>query len=123
MSNIPIIGQTPVTPELTKEQEDMLAKMAEEHPPVEEPGNQVTTAFIIAIGLDGAVIATHDLRAPFYPQRPATTDDMYAASAVVQKDILAMETAARTQQQMLAAGRAMQAQAQEAQIRQRLNIG
>lgn len=129
--SIPILGQTPRTSDtnglhtedLTPEQREALAKMAEENPPAEEEiGTPVTTAFLVAVGLDGAVIATSDLTQKFIPRRGATPDDIYGAVAVVQKDLTVMETAQRTQQQMMMVGQAMQRQAQEAQIRASLKI-
>jgi hypothetical protein len=104
MPDIPILGQTPArsngdalhTDDLTDEQRAALAKMAEENPPSEdEIGTPVTTAF---------------------------PDDIYGAVAVVQKDLTVMETAQRTQQQMMAVGQAMQRQAQEAQLRASLKL-
>jgi hypothetical protein len=125
--DIPILGQTSADDtlhtDLTPEQEAALAKMAEENPPTdEETGTAVTTAFLVAIGLDGAVVATSDLTAKFVPRRGATPDDIYGAAAVVQKDLTVMETAQRTQQQMMMVGQAMQKQAQEAQIRSSLRL-
>lgn len=128
--SVPILGQnTPKradtlhTDDLTPEQREALAKMADEHPPGEdEIGIPVTTAFLVAIGLDGAVVATADLTQKFVPRRGATGDDIYGAAAVVQKDLQVAETAQRTQQQMMAVGQAMQRQAQEAQLRASLKI-
>jgi hypothetical protein len=128
--SIPILGQTPAKPAdalhtegLTPEQREALAKMADEHPPGEdEVGTPVTTAFLVAVGLDGAVVATADLTQQFVPRRGATPDDIYGAVAVVQKDLTVMETAQRTQQQMMMVGQAMQRQAQEAQLRASLKI-
>lgn len=128
--SIPILGQTPSkndnalhTNDLTPEQREALAKMADDNPPGEdEIGTPVTTAFIVAIGLDGAVVATSDLTQQFVPRRGATPDDIYGAVAVVQKDLTVMETAQRTQQQMMMVGQAMQRQAQEAQLRASLKL-
>jgi hypothetical protein len=129
--SIPIIGQnTPTAPAetlhtLTPEQEEALARMAEDNPPTDDeidPGIPVTTAFLVVIGTDGAVVSTHDLSADFRPQRQATPDDMFGACAVVQKDIQVMETAQRTQMQMLQMGQAMQAKAEESAIRHRLQL-
>jgi hypothetical protein len=128
--SIPILGQTPSsdssalhTDDLTPEQREALAKMADEHPPAEdEIGTPVTTAFLVAVGLDGAVVATSDLTQKFVPRRGATPDDIYGAVAVVQKDLTVMETAQRTQQQMMMVGQAMQRQAQEAQLRASLKL-
>lgn len=129
MSSIPILGQNTAatdtlhTDDLTPEQREALAKMADENPPADdETGTPVTTAFLVVIGLDGAVMATSDLTQQFVPRRGATPDDMYSASAVVQKDIAAMETASRTQQAIMMVGQAMAAQQQEAALRQRLKI-
>lgn len=136
MPEIPIIGQTtsrpkhdaPLHTDLTAEQKAALAKMAEDNPPTDEEIDErqpVTTAYVVVISEDGAVIATHDLTIldTVRPERQATPDDMYGASAVVQKDIMAMETANRTQQSMMQIGAAMQAQAQEAAIRRNLKLG
>lgn len=126
--SVPIIGQTDSTAplhtdDLTPEQREALAKMAEENPPSEEEiGVPVTTAFIIAVGLDGAVVATADLTQQFVPSRGATPDDMYGAASVVLKDLQSIDAAQRTQQAMLMMGQAMQQQAQEAALRQRLKI-
>jgi hypothetical protein len=129
MPDIPILGQTssaaqPLnTGDLTPEQRAALAKMAEENPPAEdEVGTPVTTAFIVAIGLDGAVVATSDLTQQYVPRRGATPDDIYGAASVVLKDLQVMETAQRTQQAMMMMGQAMQQQAQEAALRQRLKL-
>jgi hypothetical protein len=128
MPDVPILGQTSSTPslntdDLTPEQREALAKMAEENPPAEdEVGTSVTTAFLVAIGLDGAVVATSDLTQQFVPRRGATPDDIYGASSVVLKDLQVMETAQRTQQAMMMMGQAMQQQAQEAALRQRLKL-
>ncbi len=127
MPDIPILGQTSGTlhtDELTTEQRERLAKMAEESGVdlTASEGRKVATAFIVIIGEDGAVEAhsnialAHDL----VLTRGATPDDIYGASAVVQKDITSMETAHRTRQAMMMMGAAMQHQAQEAAIRQRL---
>jgi hypothetical protein len=129
--SIPILGQTPSTTstdalhtdDLTPEQREALAKMADENPPGEdEIGTPCTTAFLVAVGLDGAVIATADLTQQFVPRRGATTDDIYGAVAVVQKDLTVMERSQRTQQQMMMMGQAMQRQAQEAQLRASLKL-
>jgi hypothetical protein len=126
MSDIPILGQTPAplnTDDLTPEQREALAKMAEENPPAEdEVGTPVTTAFIVAVGLDGAVIATADLTEKYVPRRGATPDDIYGAASVVLKDLQSMETAQRTQQAMMMMGQAMQRQAEEARLRASLKI-
>jgi hypothetical protein len=127
MPDIPILGQTNDKPlhtdDLTPEQRERLAKMAEENPPdIAIEGQKVTTAFLVIIGEDGAIEAdanlarTHDI----VLSRGATADDIYGATAVVMKDIETMETAQRTQQLMMMMGAAMQRQAQEASIRQRL---
>lgn len=124
---VPILGQSPSVPsapELTAEQQDALAAMAKEHPPAEadtQPPN-CTTVFQVAIGLDGAVIAVHDLSFPLIPQRGATPDDMYGACSVVLKDLLAQQTAQSTQQVMTAYASAMQQKMQEQDIRRRLNV-
>ncbi|MFE2101610.1 hypothetical protein [Streptomyces sp. NPDC059468] len=126
MPDIPILGQTPAplnTDDLTPEQREALAKMAEENPPAEdEVGTPVTTAFIVAVGLDGAVIATADLTEKYVPRRGATPDDIYGAASVVLKDLQSMETAQRTQQAMMMMGQAMQRQAEEARLRASLKI-
>jgi hypothetical protein len=129
MPNIPILGQTssadqPLnTDDLTPEQRETLARMAEENPPSEdEIGTPVTTAFLVAVGLDGAVVATSDLTQQFVPRRGATPDDIYGAASVVLKDLEVMETASRTQQAMMMMGQAMQQQQQEAALRSRLKL-
>jgi hypothetical protein len=127
VSDIPILGQTSAslhTDDLTPEQRERLAKMAEENPPTESEGIKVTTAFLVVVGEDGAVLADSNLSRAldFVLQRGATPDDIYGAASVVLKDIAAMETAQRTQQAMMMMGQAMQAQAQEAALRQRLKI-
>jgi hypothetical protein len=129
MPNIPILGQTgsadkPLnTDDLTPEQREALAKMAEDNPPSEdEIGTPVTTAFLVAVGLDGAVVATSDLTQQFVPRRGATPDDIYGAASVVLKDLQVMETASRTQQAMMMMGQAMQQQQQEAALRSRLKL-
>jgi hypothetical protein len=130
MPNIPILGQTTPTADkglntedLTPEQREALAKMAEDNPPSEdEVGTPVTTAFLVAVGLDGAVVATSDLTQQFVPRRGATPDDIYGAASVVLKDLEVMETASRTQQAMMMMGQAMQQQQQEAALRSRLKL-
>jgi hypothetical protein len=126
MSSIPILGQTSTplnTGDLTPEQRERLAAMADENPPTEdEVGTPVTTAFIVTVGLDGAVVATADLTEKYVPRRGATPDDIYGAASVVLKDIASMETAQRTQQAMMMMGQAMQRQAEEARLRSSLKI-
>uniref|UniRef100_A0AAU3I5W0 YbaB/EbfC family DNA-binding protein n=1 Tax=Streptomyces sp. NBC_01393 TaxID=2903851 RepID=A0AAU3I5W0_9ACTN len=128
MSSIPILGQTSAskplnTGDLTPEQRERLAAMADENPPAEdEVGTPVTTAFIVAVGLDGAVVATADLTEKYVPRRGATPDDIYGAASVVLKDIASMETAQRTQQAMMMMGQAMQRQAEETRLRSSLKI-
>jgi hypothetical protein len=126
MSSIPILGQTSTplnTGDLTTEQRERLAAMADENPPTEdEVGTPVTTAFIVTVGLDGAVVATADLTEKYVPRRGATPDDIYGAASVVLKDIASMETAQRTQQAMMMMGQAMQRQAEEARLRSSLKI-
>ncbi|RZU35988.1 hypothetical protein EV284_3471 [Streptomyces sp. BK022] len=126
MPDVPILGQTSAplnTGDLTPEQREVLAKMAEENPPAEdEIGTPVTTAFIVAVGLDGAVIATADLTEKYVPRRGATPDDIYGAASVVLKDLQSMETAQRTQQAMMMMGQAMQRQAEEQRLRASLKI-
>jgi hypothetical protein len=131
MADIPILGQTssadgPLhTDDLTDEQRAALAKLADANPPGEdETHTKVTTAFLIVVGADGAVIADADLTrsAELVLERGATPDDIYGAAAVVQKDLAAMETAQRTQQAMMMMGQAMQQQAQEAALRKRLQL-
>jgi hypothetical protein len=132
MPDIPILGQTPTTPlhtdDLTDAQRAALAQMAEDNPPGEDEidgGLKVTTAFLVIVSDDGAVIADSNIAKAneLLLQRGATTDDIYGASAVVQKDLAAMETAQRTQQTMMMMGQAMQRQAEEARIRSSLNLG
>lgn len=133
MPDVPILGQTtprpkhdaPLHTDLTAEQKAALAKMAEDNPPSDEEVDEripVTTAYLVIVSADGAVIATHDLAetAKIRPDRQATPDDIYGSSAVVLKDISAMETSNRTQQAMMQMGAMMQAQAQEASIRRSL---
>jgi hypothetical protein len=129
MADIPILGQSnsadgPLhTDDLTDDQREALAKMAEDNPPGEdETGTPVTTAFLVAIGLDGAVVATADLTQPFVPRRGATPDDIYGAASVVLKDLSAMETAQRTQQAMMMMGQVMQRQAEEQRLRASLKF-
>ncbi|MFE4681590.1 hypothetical protein ACFRNJ_12230 [Streptomyces sp. NPDC056721] len=126
MSSIPILGQTSTplnTGDLTTEQRERLAAMADENPPTEdEVGTPVTTAFIVTVGLDGAVVATADLTEKYVPRRGATPDDIYGAASVVLKDIASMETAQRTQQAMMMMGQVMQRQAEEARLRSSLKI-
>lgn len=135
MPDVPILGQTSPRPkheaslhtDLTAEQKAALAKMAEAHPPTDEEVDErvpVTTAYLVIVSADGAVIATHDLSetTKIRPDRQATPDDIYGSSAVVLKDISAMETANRTQQGMMQMGAMMQSQMQDAQIRRSLNL-
>jgi hypothetical protein len=128
LTDIPILGQTTSTPlhtDLTDEQKQALAKMAEDNPPTaEEKGTRVTTAFLVVVGKDGAVVADANLAIAFdlVLDRGAIFDDIYGAASVVQKDIQAMETAQRTQQQMIMAGAAMQRQAEEARLRAALKM-
>jgi hypothetical protein len=127
MPEIPILGQTKDAPlhtdDLTPEQRERLAQMAEENPPdIDIEGQKVATAFLVIVGEDGAIEADANLgrTQEIVLSRGATADDIYGASAVVMKDISSMETAHRTQQAMMMMGAAMQRQAQEASIRQRL---
>jgi hypothetical protein len=128
MTDIPILGQTasaPLHTDLTDEQKQALAQMAEANPPTaQETGTPVTTAFLVIVSKDGAVVADSNLARAFdlVLDRGANLDDIYGAVSVVQKDIQAMETAQRTQQQMLMAGAAMQRQAEEARLRAALKI-
>ncbi|MDX3260750.1 hypothetical protein PV336_16135 [Streptomyces sp. MI02-2A] len=122
MPDIPILGQTSEKPlntdDLTPEQRERLAQMADENPPAIE-GRKVTTAFLVVVGDDGAVEAHSNIAVAheLVLDRGATPDDIYGAASVVLKDISAMETANRTQQSMMMMGAAMQQRAQEAQLR------
>jgi hypothetical protein len=127
MPDIPILGQNNDKPlhtdDLTPEQRERLAQMAEENPPnLEAEGQKVTTAYLVIVGADGAIEADSNLSRALdlVLARGATADDIYGSASVVVKDIAAMETAHRTQQSMMMMGAAMQRQAQEASIRQRL---
>lgn len=124
--DVPIIGASaPLHTDLTDEQKAALAAMANENPPAEdETKTRSTTAFLVIVDADGAVIADANIAraVDLVLDRGATPDDIYGASAVVQKDLAAMETAQRTQQHMMMVGAAMQRQAQEQQLRSRLQL-
>lgn len=131
MADIPILGENKSAPEqdegpslddLTPEQREQLAALAEEHG-VEPEGQPVATAFIVAIGRNGEVVATSDVTLPVVPDRQATTDDMYGACSVVLKDITAQTAAATTQGLMVQMSRAIQEQQQQQQMLARLQQG
>jgi hypothetical protein len=131
MADIPILGETkplssePELPEPTDEQKEALAAMAEAAGVDPSEGlPKVETAFLVIVTKHGSTVATHDLNEvnAFSVERPATADDMYAACAVVQKDIQIQEQATATVQTMMATTQAMAQKAQEAQMRQKLGI-
>lgn len=110
----------PVEPsldDLTPEQQEQLASIAEETE-TEVPLHLVTTAFVVVVETSGAVIATADLDAAtkIRLERQPSADDIYGACAAVQKSITAQETAGFTQQAMLAMSQAVARQQQEQQL-------
>ena len=78
----------------------------------------VMTAFIVIVNQDGSHMAAGDLEIinSISLDRIATADDVYGSCAVVMRDIMTTETAARTQHAMAQMGAAMQQQAQAQQL-------
>jgi hypothetical protein len=123
------VEEVPSFPDLGPEEQEALAKLAEEHPEdAPDSGLDVVTAFIVYITKEGQVIGTPDINVKLNPERPPTNDDFFSGASVVVKDIQAITTAEQTvalqsrlaqqmahmqQQQQLAAQ-------QEAQIRAKI---
>lgn len=107
----------PTLDALTPEQQEQLAALAEETG-TEPELHPVTTAFVVIIETNGAVVATADLDAVerIRLQRQPSADDIYGACSSVQKSITAQETAGFTQQAMLAMSQAVARQQQEQQL-------
>jgi hypothetical protein len=89
-----------------------LSKLNGQQPPApeEKAPVRVTTAFLVIVQEDGAVVVSTDLAQPMEQRRVVTPDDIYAAVSIIRKDIVVQQTAALTQQGMLQMGAAMQQQ-------------
>jgi hypothetical protein len=134
VSDIPILGQTntkplssePDLPELTDEQREQLAAMAEAAGVDEKEGlPEVETAFLVVINKEGGILASHDLDDvnTFRASRPANGDDMFKAASVIIKDITVTTTAQATAQIMMAQAQQMQQRMQDQQLAQKIQGG
>jgi hypothetical protein len=99
-----------------------LSKMKNNQPPPEPEPALARTAFLVIVGADGNIEVTVNLSREVAVERQATTDDIYAASTLINKDIQVQQTAMLVQQGLLQMGSMMQQQAQNDQIRNRLNL-
>ena len=81
--------------QLTAEQgaEMLRLQAAEDEDAVEDDSVLALTAFIVVIGHDGSVKASHDVNQALSLDRLATIDDMDAGCAIVRRDIQASMTA------------------------------
>lgn len=104
---------------LNPDEQEALAKMAEEHP--EAAAAKVTTAFLLVLQ-DGQWMATPDVNTPLTLERQADTEDMWIGATKVARDIDVAETAQAVvgMQQHLAMQ--IQQQQQAARIAQGLNL-
>lgn len=113
--------------DLTDEQKAALAAagVAAGDTPQQQPLKQIITGFVAFLEMDGVWRVHHDLSlaAQVAPLRPAGPDDMYAAAAMVQKDVVVQLTAIHTQQMMMQAAQAIQQQQENARIAATLNSG
>lgn len=129
-----LIDPTRTTPEpvaaptyesLTDEQKALLAAKATGEPDSSEADQRpVVTGFVALLEPNGTWTISHDLAiaADVAPVRPATAEDMYAAAALLQKDIIVQNTAAFTQQLMMQAAQAMAQQQESQRIAQGLRL-
>lgn len=121
MPDVPIIGQ-PKTPTPDPE---TLAWAREQAAKEESEGISVATAFVITISHEGSVDAHTDLSRTFVPSRPANSDDIVGALAVVQSDLQTAKTSNATAMAIMQAGQAMQQQMAMRQQQQQIqaNLG
>lgn len=98
--------------DLSPEDQENLAKMAEEAP--EDEGERVRTAFLVIVAEDGSAVAVPDLNLKVVRDHIPSTDDIYAATTLIQKDIHVQEgaqiTASFQYQMAMQAQQQMQAQ-------------
>lgn len=80
------------------------------------------TAFLVVVYDNGDVVASPDLDLPVERQEIPSTDDMYGACAVVQRDIQMQLTAHHTMIAMQQLAMAQAQRLQEAQLLQGLNL-
>jgi hypothetical protein len=99
-----------------------LSRLKNNQPPPEAKSALARTAFLVIVGADGNIEVTVDLSRDVSVERHATTDDIYAASTLIIKDVQVQQTAMLVQQGLLQMGSMVQQQAADAQIRNRLNL-
>lgn len=104
---------------LSEEDQEALAKLAEENEP---EGEQVRTAFLVVVTHDGTTIAVPDINMPLVLDHPASVDEIFGAAQVVIKDIQVQETAQHTAAFMQQMAMAQIQARQNAALAQRLDL-
>lgn len=102
---------------LTDEQEARLREMSDA---AQGETLQALTGFLIVQSTDGTWAVLPDPTTEVEVQRPPTSDDIFSGCAVVQKDIVARESAVHTQHAMMQLGAAMQHKMQTENIASQL---
>lgn len=111
--------EAPSYEELTDEQKAAVeALAAEEDESI--TSRPVITAFLVTLEEDGHWVAHPEVNQDLRLARTMDADDIIAAGAVLQKDVLTQESAVRTQMVMMQAARQAQAAMQQQQIQQHL---
>lgn len=108
---------------LTDEEKETLARLATQSGETGEPEPEATgvrTAFLVIVNNEGETFASLDLDLKLSRSYIPTHDDIYAAAANVQRDILSQLTAQHTIIGMQQAAQAMQRQQQEQMMAQHL---
>lgn len=81
----------PAIDDLSPEQREALAAMADEE--CVQEAVACRTAFVVFVSEEGQTVVTGDLDMAFMRSALPTMDDIYAACAVIQKDIVATQSA------------------------------
>jgi hypothetical protein len=106
---------------LSPEDQEALAKMAEDNP--EPEGEPVRTAFLVIVGKDGSTGVMPDLDFPVVRDYLPTLDDIFGAVTTVAKDIQVQETAMGTAQAMQQMAHAQMQAMQNQRLAQGLQLG
>jgi hypothetical protein len=102
-----------------------LSKLNGNKPPEPEPATgplQAHTAFLVVVGADGNIQVSTDTGQTVEVAKVCTTDDIFTACGLIQKDIQVQQTAALVQNGLLQMGSLMQQQQADQAIRHRLNL-
>lgn len=102
-----------------------LSKLNGSKPPEpEQPSGpvQARTAFLVVVDAKGNIQVSTNTTQDVEVDHECTTDDIFTACSLILKDIQVQQTAGLVQASLMQMGAAMQQQAMNEQIRQRINL-